>query len=154
MVTPLQIDSYTRDLDGEYDAYAIAQLAPLAYDSCYRPRLVVGLDSQSQLVAASSSVQYGMHVQPGSLIYGMVVGSDYGPAANWSMWVTDLNMGLHMTSDPIAQTFLVNFKGNNYPYLFRAPRPVVGDGSFLVEVWNQLTTPQFISPVFGVLEVR
>jgi hypothetical protein len=154
MVTPLQIDSFTRDQWQEFDALAIARLAPLAYDDCYQPRIYVGLDSISQTVPALSQVQYGMHVQPGSLIYCVYMGSGFSATPNWSIQVTDENMGLTFFSDPVAAAFLGNFKGSNYPSLFRAPRPVIGEGLFTVEVWNQLSTAQTIVPLFGVLEVK
>lgn len=157
MITPLQIDPYTRDLWQECDALALAQLAPLAYDDCYRPRMYLGLDSIAQEIPALSAGGYssfGLHIQPGSLIYGLVVGSDYGPQAQWSIQVTDYAMGLMFWSDPISAAFLAQPKPGNYPNLLKHPRPVVGDGLFRVEVWNQLSAAQTVTPVFCVLEVK
>lgn len=153
MVTPLQIDAYTRDQWQEFDALAIAQIAPLAYSDCYRPRLYIGLDKAEWLVDGAGAPQFGMHIQPGSLICGVYVGANFTASPSWMMQVTDESMGLDFFSDPISQAFLSNQKGRNYPYLFSAPRPVVGDGLFTVSLWNQLNTPQLIVPVFGVLEV-
>lgn len=157
MVSPLQIDSYTRDQWQEFDALAIAQLAPVAYDPCYQPRLYVGLDSIAQTIpsqADSGYSTYMMHVQPGSLMYGIQTDAIYGPQPAWMMQITDLAMGLTFFSDPVSQAFLANSKGPNYPYLFRHPRPVVGAGLFKVEVWNQLDGSQIVVPVFPVLEVK
>lgn len=154
MVTPLQLDSYTRDQWQEFDALAIAQIAPLAYDDCYRPKIYVGLDSGSQNVLQSAYASFGMHIQPGSLVYGFGMGSQYGSTPQWSVQVSDEATGIPFFSDPVSQAFLSNSKGQNYPYLLRAPRPVVGDGLFLVEVWNQQPNSQWIVPLFFVLEVR
>lgn len=157
MISPLQIDSYTRDQWQEFDALAIAQLAPVAYDSCYRPRLYVALDSIAQMLPTQANggyVSYKMHVLPGSLMYGIQIDGVYGTQPAWMMQITDEAMGLKLFSDPVSQAFLANSKGPNYPYLFRHPRPVVGEGSFKVEVWNQLDDSQSVVPVFAVLEVK
>ena len=157
MITPLQIDPYTRDLWQEFDALAIAQLAPLAYDDCYRPRFYMGLDTLAQQVPSQSTGGYsavGLHIQPGSLIYGLVVNSNYNASAQWSIQVTDMAMGLTFWSDPISAAFLSQPKPGNYPNLLRHPRPVIGDGLYRVEVWNQLQTSQIVTPVFCVLEVK
>jgi hypothetical protein len=153
MVTPLQIDSFTRDLWNEFDALAIAQLAPLAFDDCYKPRIYVGLDSDAQSVAALGYSSFGLQVTPGSLIYGFYMGTPVIPSP-WNFQMTDMSLGRSLFSDPVSQIFLSNLKGPAYPWLLCAPYPVVGSGMFLVEVWSQLATTQSVIPLIGVLEAR
>lgn len=157
MITPLQIDSYTRDMWSEFDALAIAQLAPLAYDPCYRPRVYVGLDIDAQFVPAREYRSYGLRIPRGSLIYGFYCGTPVTPSP-WNIQITDLSLddanGRPCTfwSSPVSQNFVSNQKGPNYPNLRPAPHPVTGNGNFLVEVWSQLDTDQWIVPLIGVLE--
>jgi hypothetical protein len=158
MVTPLQIDSYTRDLWNDWDALAIAQLAPVVNDPCYKPKIYVGLDSLSQTIPALGYVSYGMQITPGSLIYGFYMGAT---SQSFTIQVTDMSTGIPFWSSPISDGFLVNQKGNDqnnsdspvYPNLMSTPRPVVGSGVFLVEVWNQTSSNLVVVPLFGVLEV-
>ena len=152
MVTPLQIDSYTRDLWQEFDALAIAQLAPLARDSCYKPKIIVCLDTQAQLVPALGYAQAGIRIRPGSIIYGFQFGAQYAGIPLFNFQVTDMELRHQMFSEPISQSFLTNEKGVNYPNLLTSPYPVVGKGRFLFEVWNQLAAPQIIIPLLGTLE--
>lgn len=149
MVTPLQIDPYTRDIWGEFDALAIAQIAPLAYDKCYKPKLYVGLDSDAQQVEAQGYSSFGLQVLPGSLLYGFYFGAPVYPSP-FMFQLTDLSLGRSLFSDPVSQAFLANPKPG-YPRLLCAPYPVVGTGVFLVEVWNQLDEPQVIVPLIGAL---
>jgi hypothetical protein len=160
MITPLQIDSYTRDLWSEFDALMIAQLAPLAYDPCYRPRVYVGLDIDAQFIPASDPYrEYGLRIPAGSLIYGFYNGLPVTPSP-WNIQITDLSMddenGRPSTfwSMPVSQNFVANSKGPAYPNFLPAPRPVTGRGQFLVQVWSQLATDQFVVPLIGVLEKR
>jgi hypothetical protein len=153
MVTPLQIDSFTRDLWNEFDALAIAQLAPLAFDDCYKPRIYVGLDSDAQSIAALGYSSFGLQITPGSLIYGFYMGIPVFPSP-WNFQMTDMSLGRSLFSDPVSQIFLANLKGLAYPWLLCAPYPVVGSGMFLVEVWSQLATTQSVIPLIGVLEAR
>jgi hypothetical protein len=153
MVTPLQIDPYTRDTWNEFDALVIAQLAPLAYDKCYRPKLYVGLDTDAQTVPALGYSSFGLQITPGSLIYGFHMGVPVYPSP-WTFQLTDTALGRSLWTDPVSQNFLSNLKGLNYPNLLCAPYPVVGSGVFLVEVWNQLASSQVIIPLIGVFEVR
>jgi len=153
MVTPLQIDSFTRDIWNEFDALAIAQIAPLAYDDCYKPRVYVGLDSDAQAIAALGYSSFGLQITPGSLIYGFYMGIPVVPSP-WNFQMTDMSLGRSLFSDPVSQLFLSNLKGLAYPCLLCAPYPVVGSGMFLVEVWSQLAITQSVVPLIGVLEAR
>jgi hypothetical protein len=152
MVTPLQIDSYTRDLWQEYDALAIAQLAPLAYDKCYKPKIIVCLDTQSQTVPALGYAQAGIRIRPGSIIYGFQFGNLYAGTPQFNFQITDVELRHQMFSEPVSQSFLVNQKGVNYPNPLTSPYPVVGKGRFLFEVWNQLNSVQIVIPLLVTLE--
>ena len=154
MVTPLQIDSYTRDLWGEFDPLAIAQISPMAYDSCYKPKIIVGLDSQAQNVPAGGYSSAGIRITPGSLILGFLFGNQYsfGGTAEFDFQMSDIEMGHPFWSEPITQSFLTNQKGQNYVSLSNSPYPVVGKGRFLVEVWNQMAISQIIVPLIVTLE--
>jgi hypothetical protein len=152
MVTPLELDSYTRDLWQEYDALAIAQIAPLAYDKCYKPKIVVGLDSQAQLVQPLGYASAGIRIRPGSIIFGFLFGSQYGGTPLFNFQLTDMELNHELFSEPISQSFLINQKGQNYFNLLTSPYPVVGKGRFLFEVWNQLSEVQTIIPLVGTLE--
>jgi hypothetical protein len=153
MVTPLQIDSFTRDIWNEFDALAIAQLAPLAYDDCYKPRIYVGLDSDAQPIGPLGYSSFGLQMTPGSLIYGFYMGIPVVPSP-WNFQLTDLSLGRGLFSAPVSQNLIGNLKGLAYPWLLCGPYPVVGSGMFLVEVWSQLATTQNVVPLIGVLEAR
>lgn len=162
MVTPLQIDSYFRDLWGQFDPLVTAQLLPLVTSNCYKPKIYVGLDSTSQNVAADGYASCGISITPGSLIYGFYMGlplSSSNPTYSaWAMQLTDVARGRKISTDPLSQNFLSSNLGGtgqelNYPALLPAPYPVVGKGRFEVEVWNQLASAQVIVPLIGVFEL-
>ena len=69
-ISPLQLDALTRDYYGHYDAWVIAQLAPLAENTCYQPRFYKAPASQDELIPAYGTAQYGLKLSPGDLIYG------------------------------------------------------------------------------------
>jgi hypothetical protein len=152
MVTPLQLDSYTRDLWMEYDSLAIAQVSPLAYDPCYKPKLIICLDTQSQTVPANGYAQAGIKIRPGSIIYGFHFGSQYAGTPQFNFQMTDVELSHQLFSEPVSQSFLANQKGVDYPNLFTSPYPVCGKGRFLFEVWNQLAEALVIIPLLITLE--
>ena len=138
MVTPLQIDSYTRDLWGEFDPLAIAELSPVAYDSCYRPKIIVGLDSEAQSVPAN------------------------GYAAGVRSLEKILELDHEFFSEPVSQSFLANQQGMatlgvdnvNYPNLLSSPYPVTGKGRFLFQIWNQTDSVLSVIPLVLTLEPK
>lgn len=157
MVTPLQIDTYQRDLWGHFDAPVIAQLAPLVASGCYRPKIYVGLDTTSQSIAPKGYASYAPNITPGSLIYGFYMGLPQNPSP-WNIQITDVALRRKFWTAPISQLFLSsNGAGNpeelNFPCLLEAAYPVVGKGVFQVEVWNQLGSQQTVVPLIGVLEL-
>jgi hypothetical protein len=158
MVTPLQIDSYTRDLWGEFDPLAIAELSPVAYDSCYRPKIIVGLDSEAQSVPAQGYSQAVMKMEPGSLIVGFLFGnnySDHDSGAQFNIQITDMELNHEFFSEPVSQSFLANQQGLatagvdnvNYPNLLSSPYPVTGKGRFLFQIWNQTDAVLSVIPL-------
>lgn len=149
MISPLQIDQLTRDTYGDFDAIAIAQLLPLAYDSCYKPRLYKAPDSAQELIPAGGYTSYGLTISPGSLIYGFY--NDVAAPAVFQ--VTDTSLDLSLFSDPVPVGLIANDqKTVGYPYLLCAPYPVVGTGLFMVEIWNNSASDARIQIVIGVLE--
>jgi hypothetical protein len=149
MITPLQIDQLTRDTYGDFDAVAIAQLMPLAYDSCYKPRLYKAPDSSQETLAAGGYTSYGLSISPGSLIYGFYNAAD-DPAV---VQITDTSLDLQMFSEPVPVGLISNNqKTVGYPCLLCGPYPVVGTGLFLVEIWNNSDETARIQIVIGVLE--
>ena len=153
MVTPLQIDSYTRDLWGEYDPLSIAEISPLAYDPCLKPRIIPCLDPQSQYVAALDHAQAVIRIAPESYILGFLCGSAY-TSLLYLFQMKDLELNRTIFSEPVSQAMLVNTKGVNYPNLLNEPYPVVGQGRFLFEVWNQQNSTALICPLLYCLEPK
>lgn len=163
MVTPLQIDSYTRDLWGEFDPLAIAEFSPVAYDPCYRPKIIVGLDSQAQSVPATNGYSEAViKLLAGSLIVGFLFGNDYTNDGNYqfNIQITDLELGHAFFSEPVSQSFLVNQQGCpnsqsvNYPNLLSSPYPVTGKGRFLFQVWNQTAAVLTVIPLILTVEPK
>jgi hypothetical protein len=160
MVTPLQIDSYTRDLWGEFDPLAIAELSPVAYDSCYRPKIIVGLDSEAQSVPANGYAEAVIKLLPGSLVVGFLFGNESGYQFN--IQITDLELDHEFFSEPVSQSFLANQQGMatlgvdnvNYPNLLSSPYPVTGKGRFLFQIWNQTDSVLSVIPLVLTLEPK
>ena len=166
-ISPLQLYALTRDYYGHYDAWVIAQLAPLAENTCYQPRFYKAPASQDELIPAYGTAQYGLKLSPGDLIYGT-----YLPATlpNWtplefSVQIVDSSLRHSLFDSPIPSIFLANAKPTGvsanplkaagaifaFPNLWTRPYPVVGDGLFMIDIWNQAASQQRIELVFGVL---
>jgi hypothetical protein len=159
-ISPLSLDALTRDTWGSFDAAAIRQLAPLADEVCYRPRLYKSPDSPSEVMPANGYVSHGLKITPGSLIYGFYLPAELigvggeGPQATlaaitppqFNVQITDASLGHKLFDEPVPSLFLANFKPTYYgavlllaasfPNLLCAPYPVVGSGLFMVELWN------------------
>lgn len=151
MITPLQIDQLTRDTYSEFDAVVIAQLAPMAYLGCYKPRLYKSPDSTSEVIAAGRKAQYGLSITPGDLIYGIYDQDTTG----YMVQITDLSLDFALFSEPVPVELLNNVvKTAGYPNLWDAPYPVVGSGTFLVELWNNTAAPLRVQLVLGCLEAQ
>ena len=164
MISPLSLDQLTRDTWGAYDAAAIAQLAPLASDACYQPKFYKAPDPESELMAANDYLAFGLKITPGSLLVGFYLPADpvtLMPAL-FNLQITDTALGRKFWDAAVPSFFVGNYKATaadtllprlgSFPHLLNAPYPVVGDGLFLVELWETSGAPQRVELVFGVLE--
>jgi hypothetical protein len=168
-ISPLSLADLVRDLWGSFDAAAIAQLAPLAYESCYQPKFYKAPSLGDELFAANGYASYGLRITPGSIIYGFYLPALVSTfqAPQFNVQITDLALDHQRWNEPIPSYFLGNFRPTylsalaypaagavgSFPHLFDAPYPVVGSGLFNVELWETSGNPQRIELVFGVLEV-
>ena len=160
-ISPLSMNQLTRDLWGNFDSRAIAQLAPLVSDDCYLPRLVKAPGDNAEVLAPLGYQPYGMRIKPGSLIYGFYLPMGLGsatPVSTYTVQITDLSLKRRWFDDPVANLFLANSKleseafQSSFPNLLTAPYPVTGSGLFLVEFQSTSTTlTQRCQLVFGVL---
>lgn len=140
-ISPLSLDALTRDTWGSFDAAAIRQLAPLADDLCYRPRLYKSPDSPSEVMAANGYVSHGLKITPGSLIYGFYLPAQVGSGPfgesggtivtgvtppQFNVQITDASFrigpshvaGHKMFDEPVPSVFLANFKPSYYNAVF------------------------------------
>jgi hypothetical protein len=164
MISPLSLDQLTRETWGSYDAAAIAQVAGLANDPCYQPKIYKAPDPGSEVLAANDYLAFGLKITPGSLILGFSLPAN--PATlmppNFNLQVTDSSLGRKFWDSAVPSFFIGNYKatvldtllpriGSQWN-LLNCPYPVVGDGLFLVEIWETSGAQQRIEVVFGVLE--
>jgi hypothetical protein len=162
-ISPLSMNQLTRDLWGDYDSRAIAQLAPLTQDRCYQPKFFKAPGDNQEVIPSLGYVPYGMRLKPGSIIFGFYLPLKPGlnvPQATYTVQITDQSLQRRWFDDPIANLFLANQKPTNeqgiasFPNLLTAPYPVVGSGLFLVDFQStNKTESQRCQLVFGVLEV-
>lgn len=163
-ISPLSLDSQTRDYSGAFDATIIAQLAPLAEHTCYQPKLYRAPALSNEVLPANGYASYGLKITPGSLIYAFFLPpaqSSVLPGA-FNVQIRDESLKQNWFDQPVPSYFLANCKPtfvNNSqnvigsaPNFLVAPYPVVGNGLFLVEIWETGGTQQRIELVFGVLE--
>lgn len=164
-LSPLSLDCLTRDLWGAYDAAAIAQLAPLAENTCYQPKFYKAPGTSDEVVPANGYASYGLKITPGSILYEVCLppislASPLPPQFN--LQVTDQSLKMPWFDQPVPSYFLANCKPTylsssqdimgSAPNFLVAPYPVVGNGLFLVEIWETSGEAQRIQVVFGVLE--
>jgi hypothetical protein len=105
-----------------------------------------------------------LKITPGSLIVGVYLPAD--PATLqpplFNLQVTDTALGRKWFDAAIPSFFVGNYKATafdtllprmgSFPNLLSSPYPVVGDGLFLVEMWESSGAVQRIELLFGVLE--
>lgn len=169
-LSPLSLDQLTRDLWGQYDGAAIAQIADLAAEGCYQPKFYKAPADDQEVMQSGDYATYGLKITPGSIIYGLYLPCD--PVQNeqsnsappqFNVQITDVTLKRKWFDDPIWSLFLANYKptfqsqvalqSGSFPNLLPCPYPVVGSGLFMVELWNTSDVEQRIELVFGVLEV-
>jgi len=169
-ISPLSLDTLTRDYWGHYDAYAIAQLAPLQYEDCYQPKFYKAPAEAQELIPAKGYAAYGLAITPGSLIYGFFLPAllSTNVPEQWNVQITDESLNRKFWDAPIPSVLIANLKAtylgqlgyqnssNGYigafPNLLCCPYPVVGKGTFYVQLWNPTTSQQRVEIVLGVLE--
>lgn len=163
-ISPLSLDSQTRDYYGAFDAAIIAQLAPLAEHKCYQPKLYRAPALSNEVVPANGYASYGLKITPGAIIYGFFLppaNSSVLPGA-FNVQIRDESLKMNWFDQPVPSYFLANCKPTfinssqseigSAPNFLVAPYPVVGNGLFLVELWETGGNSQRIELVFGVLE--
>lgn len=164
-ISPLSLDCLTRDYAGSFDAAILAQLAPLCEEGCYLPKLYRAPAVANSLFAAKQFVSYGLKITPGAIIWGIYLPPS-SPTSNlpgaFNVQIRDQSLKHDWFSQPIPSYFLANNKpsylavGQNVigsgPAFLDGPYPVVGNGLFLVEIWETSNAVQRIELVFGVLE--
>lgn len=152
MITPLQYDQFTREVWGDYDSAIIAQLAQLAYDPCYKPRLYKAADSASEVIVNNGYASYGLSITPGALIYGFYQ-NQADLDLTYLLQITDMSLQHELFSEPIPMGLLRNDqKCQSDPNLMCCLHPVVGIGLFRVQIWNNSGSTERIQVVLGVLE--
>lgn len=169
-ISPLSLDGLTRDLWGAFDSAAIAQLAPLAENDCYQPKVYRAPALSNEVIPAKGYASYGLKIAPGAIIYGFYLPFQSSvnrlpPAFN--VQITDQSLKMKWWDEPIPSYFLANAKPTqiqitasvsyfgSFPNLLDSPYPVVGTGLFLVELWNtSVDASQRIELVFGVFEPK
>ena len=169
-LSPLSLDTLTRDLWGQYDSYAIAQLAPLAREDCYQPKLYKAPAQAQELFSPFGYAAYGLGITPGSIIYGFYLPTLFstGQPQQFNLQIKDESLDRKFWDHPIPAIMIGSFKpcflgqlsfydggqgyGASFPYLLPRPYPVVGKGTFYVQLWNPLNTQQRIELIIGVFE--
>ena len=164
-ISPLSLSPLTRDLWGEFDASAIAQLGPLASDPCYRIKFYKAPADNQELLPANGYAAYGLKISPGSLVFGFYLPANsltlLPPA--FTVQITDVDLEHKWFTEPKSSLFLSNYKptylttagvlAGSFPNLLTSPYPVVGRGAFKVDIQDTSGTQQRIELVIGVLEV-
>lgn len=165
-ISPLSLDTLTRDYYGAWDGYILAQLAPLVENTCYQPKIYRAPALANELVAAGGYASFGMKVTPGAIIYGFYLPPSSAIAnvpGQFLLQIRDMALKHDWWDQPIPSYFVANNKpsylssgqdvAGAFPNLLDAPYPVVGKGLFAVQLWNgDNVNAQRIELVFGVLE--
>lgn len=169
-ISPLSLDSFVRDCWGAFDPAAIAQIAPLAENDCYQPKIYRAPALSNEVLPANGYASYGMKIAPGALIYGFYlppIQIERNLPAQFNVQIRDESLKHFWFDQPVPSYFLANDKPTylsaandgvngsvigSFPNLLVSPYPVVGNGLFLVELWETSGVAQRIELVFGVLE--
>ena len=178
-ISPLSLDSLTRDYWGSFDAAIIAQLAPLCDNDCYQPKIYRAPAVSAEVFAGGGYVSYGLKITPGSIIIGFylppaVLTTSPGPGpmipapvlsvvpGQFTVQIRDMSLDHKFWDQPVPSYMLANAKltylglsenvAGAFPNFLDCPYPVVGNGLFSVEIWEGSGSPQRIELVFGVLE--
>lgn len=160
MITPFSLHPTFRDYWGNFNAYAVDQLAPAIYEPCYRPKFYKAPDDNRELIPAYSDLEASLEITPGSMIIGFYhnlttgVGgtSGLGAGVGYLVQVKDESLCHYLQRQPVPDYFLGNYDAG-FPNLLCAPYPVTGNGRFSIHFWNPTSATLRCELVFGVLEV-
>jgi hypothetical protein len=160
MITTFSLHPTFRDYWGNFDAYAVDQLAPAVHDPCFMPKWYKAPDDNREVVPAKKDLMATLEITPGSLILGywhnLTTGvggtSGLGAGVGYLVQIEDVSLCHKLQSDPVPDYMLGNYNGG-FPNLLCAPYPVVGSGRFNVHFWNPTSSALRCQLVFGVLEV-
>jgi hypothetical protein len=134
--TPWALSEGWRDYEGMWNPGVEPWIAPLGVSKCHAPRIVQLPPIAQSLVPAMSKLEYNFRLQPGSVIYGVVHNDTQGLTA---MQLTDVGMGHSLFQEPAAPNFSTVGDTEGWVqslFLLPCPWPVVGEGLFTFEVWN------------------
>ncbi len=156
MINSLSLYPFWRDTWGSFNPVALAQLAPLAYDACYVPKLYKAPDDDQEIIPQGGYLKYGLEITPGSLIWGILHPPATGSfdVPGFVFKVTDMSLGIELWDIPSPDIFVSNNGPGIFPWLLNSPYPVVGTGLFNVEFWNNSGDSLRCNLVFGVCEVN
>ena len=108
-LSPLSLNQLTRDTWGQYDSSAIAQLAPLAGESCYQPKFYKAPADDQEVIAGLGYAAYGLKITPGSIIFGFYLPCVPVPGAlatsappQFTVQVTDISLEHAWFDDPVS----------------------------------------------------
>src|SRR5262249_31756473 len=154
------LDTLVRDYWGHYDASAIAQLAPLAGETCYQPKIYKAPDSAKEVFSANAAKTTGLQITPGSIIYGFYLPALFSTlqAPQFAVQITDTSLNHDWFDEFIPSYFLANCKPTylsaldelfgSFPNLIEAPYPVVCTGLFKVQIRETSGSSQRIQLCF------
>ena len=156
MINSLSLYPFLRPTWGYFDPLALAQIEPFAYEDCYLPRYYIAPDNDQEVLAAGAYLQYGLEITAGSIIWGAwhppATGNFTSPGFVFS--ITDMSLGVKVFDGPTPDIFVSQNGPVAFPWLLNCPYPVVGNGLFNVEFWNNSGGSLRCNLVLGVLEVN
>jgi hypothetical protein len=164
-ISPLSLDTLTRDYYGSWDAYILAQLAALVDNDCYQPKIYRAPALSNELVAANGYTSFGLKITPGAIVYGLYLPPSSQTSnlpGQFNVQITDVSLKHDWFDQPIPSYFLANNKPSylsasqsivgSFPNLLDAPFPIVGRGLLEIQLWETSGAQQRIELPFGVLE--
>lgn len=140
VLSPLSLNSFTREVWSDYDAYVLAQYEAAIAEGCYEPKIYKSPDITQEVLANQGYVAHGLSITPGALIVGFIFPVDIetdGAAlfTQVAVQITDVQLDHKFYSQPVPWYLLANGRINQ-PNLLPVPHPVVAPGRFMVEFWN------------------
>jgi hypothetical protein len=164
MIGPLSLDPLIREVWGSYDPLVLAQLAPLAYEDCYQPKIYRIPDPQNEVIGAGQYLEFGLQVTVGDLLLGFLLPPDpvTGLPGQFTFQLEDLSTGHKFFDEPVPSVLISNYHPTvldaqvtqmaAFWNLFDSPYPVVGSGLFRASIQNTAGR-QRIEVLIGALEV-